>query len=324
MRLRRRRSILEFTARVSLERRRAARCAVALLAAGATVAALAGALADGGTPDAVLRRTAVEMPAAAALPADPPSDRRELAADIDRTQAIIDDALSTSTALQSASGFEQLATAELARAAPNERGAILALLHPSAAATIRTNLAAATALDGLAEPSTRLPNWKIIQPPAPSILLSYFRAAQRHFGVPWEYLAAIEFIETRFGRVQGQSSAGAQGPMQFMPSTWAVYGTGNIHNQHDAIWSAARYLVASGAPRDMAAALYHYNNSLDYVHAVEDYAARMSSDPRAYYGYYYWQVLYVRAGALLILPVGYPRVRPVPIRLRRIHASRSG
>jgi membrane-bound lytic murein transglycosylase B len=147
------------------------------------------------------------------------------------------------------------------------------------------------------------------------MLLSYFRAAQRRFGVPWQYLAAIEFIETKFGRVHGLSSAGAQGPMQFLPSTWALYGTGNIDNPRDAILSAARYLVANGAPADMANALYHYNNSFDYVHAVQDYAARMTADARAYYGYYYWQVLYSRAGGTVILPVGYPRVRPVSLRL---------
>jgi hypothetical protein len=253
------------------------------------------------------------------LPAVLPSDRRELATDIDHAEAIIEDASSMPAELQSAGSFEQLATAELAGEPPRVRGATLALLTRHAAASMHANLMAAGALAGLAEHHKRLPHWKIAQPPAPNTLLSYFRAAQRRFGVRWQYLAAIEFIETKFGRVHGLSSAGAQGPMQFLPSTWAVYGSGNIGNPRDAILSAARYLVANGAPADMENALYHYNNSLDYVHAVRDYAARMIVDPRAYYGYYYWQVLYSRAGGTVILPVGYPRVRPVPLRRLGVH-----
>jgi membrane-bound lytic murein transglycosylase B len=164
----------------------------------------------------------------------------------------------------------------------------------------------------------------VVAPPAPGTLLGYYRAAQRRFGVRWQYLAAIEFIETKFGSVQGTSSAGAQGPMQFLPSTWAIYGRGDIHNQRDAILGAARYLVASGAPGDMAAALYHYNNSLDYVHAVQDYAARMTADPRAYHGYYYWHVLFRSIRGTVILPIGYPRARAVPLRSLGVRATRSG
>jgi hypothetical protein len=178
---------------------------------------------------------------------------------------------------------------------------------------MRTNLDAASALAGLVVPHKRLPHWTIVLPPPPSTLLGYFRTAQSRFGVRWEYLAAIELIETRFGRIQGVSSAGARGPMQFLPDTWARYGSGNIDNAHDAILGAARYLVANGAPGDMADALYHYNNSRDYVRAVQDYASRMRADPLAYDGYYYWQVFYAHAGGTVFLPVGYPKVRPVPV-----------
>ena len=62
----------------------------------------------------------------------------------------------------------------------------------------------------------------------------------------------------------------------------------------------------------MASALFHYNPSTDYVRAVTDYAMRLRADPRAYYGYYWWQVLYSLRRRTLILPVGFPRVRPVP------------
>ena len=131
--------------------------------------------------------------------------------------------------------------------------------------------------------------------------------------MPWEDLAAIEFVETKFGRIAGLSTAGAEGPMQFLPATWARYGRGDVHNARDAIFGAARYLVANGAPADMPGALYHYNPSADYVAAVTDYATRMRSDVRAFYGYYWWQVIYAERGRSVILPVGYPRVRPVPL-----------
>ena len=49
------------------------------------------------------------------------------------------------------------------------------------------------------------------------------------------------------------------------------------------------------------------------MRAISDYAERMRVDPRAYYGYYWWRVLYGWRGRTLILPVGYPRVRPVPV-----------
>jgi hypothetical protein len=136
-----------------------------------------------------------------------------------------------------------------------------------------------------------------------------------------EYLAGIEFVETRFGRVNGLSTAGAEGPMQFLAATWARYGTGDVHDPRAAIFGAARYLVANGAPADMPGALYHYNTSADYVRAITDYADRMRADPRAYYGYYSWQVIYAGRGRPVVLPVGYPKVRPVPVTLPGVPPS---
>jgi hypothetical protein len=247
------------------------------------------------------------------LPDELSTDRSQLASDIDRAQRIIDGTSSTSRELASAGRFEQLATRGLEAEAIDLRRATLAILGAQAAASMRANLAAADALSAIVAPQRGLPDWKIVQPPPPDELLGYFLTAQSRFGVPWEDLAAIEFIETRFGRVRGLSSAGAQGPMQFLPATWARYGSGDIDNQRDAILGAARYLVANGAPGNMASALYHYNNSRDYVHAVQDYARHMRADTRAYYGYYYWQVMYTHVGGTVILPVGYPKVRPVAV-----------
>jgi hypothetical protein len=252
-------------------------------------------------------------PAPTGLPVAPPADARELAPDLNRAQAIIDSGASSSAQLASAGWFEQLATLTLEHERATSRDATLARLDRQAAATVRANLAAGAALAALVTPRKSLPPWKIVEPPPPATLLGYFRAAQARFGVAWEYLAAIEFIETKFGRVVGLSTAGAEGPMQFLPSTWARYGRGDVHNARDAIFGAARFLVAAGARDDIAGALYHYNPSPDYVIAVTDYANRMRADPRAYDGYFYWQVIYAKIGSQLLLPVGYPKVRPVPL-----------
>ena len=62
-------------------------------------------------------------------------------------------------------------------------------------------------------------------------------------------LAAINLVESAFGRVRSPSGAGAQGPMQFLPDTWRRYGLGgDVHDPHDAILGAANYLHANGAP----------------------------------------------------------------------------
>jgi hypothetical protein len=277
--------------------------------------ALAGGCGDGGDADhpATVAPSVSRAEVARALPHKLRPDPGQLAAEIDRAQKILDDPASTSRELARAALLEQLTTASLAEERASSRRATIARLDRQAAATMRTNLAAAAALSSLVLPRNRLPSWRIVPPPGPGTLLRYFRSAQSRFGVAWQYLAAIEFIETRFGRVQGLSSAGAQGPMQFLAGTWARYGRGNIDDQRDAILGAARYLVANGAPAKMPDALYSYNNSRDYVTAIQDYARRMRSDPRAYYGYYNWQVIYAHLGGDVILPVGYPKVRPVRV-----------
>jgi membrane-bound lytic murein transglycosylase B len=79
--------------------------------------------------------------------------------------------------------------------------------------------------------------------------------------------------------------------MQFIPSTWKAYGLGgDINDPRDAILGAANYLHANGAPGRLRAALLRYNPSPLYVNAVLAYAQRMRRDPRAFLGYYSWQV----------------------------------
>jgi hypothetical protein len=144
------------------------------------------------------------------------------------------------------------------------------------------------------KPVERVPDFRIRKPRPADELLTYFREAQDRFDVHWEVLAAIMLVETRMGRIRSSSSAGAQGPMQFLPSTWAAYGMGgDIRDPRDAIMGAANYLRASGAPRDYRRALHAYNPVNAYVTGVWAYAKAMMRDPVAYYALYNWQV-YVR------------------------------
>ncbi|HEX6935899.1 MAG TPA: lytic transglycosylase domain-containing protein [Actinomycetes bacterium] len=164
----------------------------------------------------------------------------------------------------------------------------------------------------LTGPQKAMPRWRIVAPPPAQELIAHYREAQRRTGVPWTYLAAIHLVETRMGRIRGTSTAGARGPMQFIPATWEIYGgDGQINDPRDAILAAARLLKANGAPADMSEALWHYNPSDDYVQAVSEYARTMRRSAYAYRGYWHWRVLFRHQRGTYVLPVGYPKVRPV-------------
>jgi soluble lytic murein transglycosylase-like protein len=184
-------------------------------------------------------------------------------------------------------------------------GSVLAAVSPSVRPAIQANLGAAQQIGDLNGISTGVPHWKIIAPPAPETLLSYYQQAEQTYGVAWQYLAAINLIETNMGRIQGLSSAGAQGPMQFMPSTWAYYGHGDVNNPQDAIMAAGRYLHAHGAPQDMTRAVYAYNPSMLYVRAVQLYAQQMFDNARTFLAYYNWQVYLPMPSGDLLLPEGF-------------------
>jgi soluble lytic murein transglycosylase-like protein len=153
------------------------------------------------------------------------------------------------------------------------------------------NVRAGGALYDHFAPVKKLPDFQIRAPEPADVLRRYFGRAEARFGVDWEVLAAVMLIETRMGRIVSNSSAGAQGPMQFIPSTWAAYGMGgDVRDERDAILGAANYLSASGAPTDYRQALYHYNPVPAYVTAVTGYASAMERDPDLFYAYYNWQV----------------------------------
>jgi soluble lytic murein transglycosylase-like protein len=109
----------------------------------------------------------------------------------------------------------------------------------------------------------------------PAYLVPIYKAAGHRYHVPWRVLAAINAIETDYGRNLSVSSAGAVGWMQFMPETWARWGVDadhdgikNPYSPQDAIFAAARYLRASGAERDLAGAIFAYNHASWYVDDV--------------------------------------------------------
>src|SRR5436190_16627316 len=109
----------------------------------------------------------------------------------------------------------------------------------------------------------------------PLFLLPIYQAAAAQYGVPWQILAAINEIETDYGNDLSVSSAGAVGWMQFMPATWLQYGVDALnagyadpYNPVDAIFAAARYLRAAGAPGDLNAAILAYNHSNAYLSSV--------------------------------------------------------
>ena len=120
-----------------------------------------------------------------------------------------------------------------------------------------------------------MPNFIIRKFRVPPFLLSIYQAAGIEYGVRWEVLAAINEIETDYGRNLNVSSAGALGWMQFMPATWKMYGTDankdgrkDPFNPVDAIFSAARYLKAANYENDVRAAIWAYNHADWYVDSV--------------------------------------------------------
>ena len=168
---------------------------------------------------------------------------------------------------------------------------VLAALPRPVAGEARDTVRARRELIAIPASGHGRPRIRTAEPEPADRLRSYYGAAQRRFRVGWHVLAAVNFVESAFGKLRNDSVAGAQGPMQFLPATWRAYGLGgDVHDPRDAILGAANYLHANGAPRSYARALYRYNPSGLYVDAVLRYARRIAASRRAFYGFYAWQV----------------------------------
>jgi hypothetical protein len=240
----------------------------------------------------------------AAAPTDP--------AELDRLadQLAADEAALRSPATPAAdlpaTARRQQATYRALSARPEALPRVLARLPEALRPIAQANVDAGAELRSMTKPKTDLPPWRILTPPPAEELQRYYQEAETATHVPWAYLAAVHLVETRMGRIRGTSTAGAQGPMQFLPSTWARWGGGgDINDPHDAILAAGRYLQASGAPGDLHRALFAYNHSEHYVRAVTLYAQQIQAEPRAYLAYHAWQVYYITPRGDLWLEEGY-------------------
>ncbi len=136
-----------------------------------------------------------------------------------------------------------------------------------------------------------VPNFVIDSFEIPPFLLPIYQSCGTEYGIPWQVLAGINKIETAFGTNLNVSSAGAEGWMQFIPSTWAAYGVDanndgkkDPYNPVDAICAAARYLRAAGGDKNVRQAIFAYNHADWYVDEVLLYANQYGKLPDALVG----------------------------------------
>ncbi|MDZ5620818.1 transglycosylase SLT domain-containing protein [Nocardioides sp. HM23] len=271
-----------------------------------------------GEQDSTAEPSGEPLPSAPPVTAEfvPATSARELAARLTTAEDLVRDRSADEDVLQAAAFEAQLLYRQLART-PAWEQVVRSGVPERYRVDVDAHLTARRSLRSvLSTLSDELPAWRIIDPASTADLLRFYREGERTYGVSWEVLAAINLVETGFGKIRGLSTAGAQGPMQFIPSTWAAYGEGDINDPHDSILAAARYLAANGG--DTAAgiesALYRYNNHPGYVAGILAYASVVQRDPRALQGLVRWQIVYLSTIGDLWLPVGYFETSPVPVR----------
>ena len=199
-----------------------------------------------------------------------------------------------------AAGHRATRTIETARSVQNVATRVMNLLQQEQALLDQANAevahqqaleaaAAAYAAQQAAYSSittARISNMQIL-PPSQLYMSLYHGAAATCPGLSWTVLAAIGQVESGHGRNPSTSSAGAMGPMQFLPSTFAHYavdgdhdGVANIMDPYDAIYSAAAYLCANGAgngPGALYSAIWHYNHADWYVQMVLSLAQKYAA-----------------------------------------------
>ena len=282
--------------------RRRLHLSFAVLLACCALAALAAAIADDGGADRAARadagvRAGEKLPAPdAALPSEPGRLAARFAATAHRLRAAVaawDPAQPPPDEVTYVALQHQRMLRLMARR--HELGnATLARLPQAVRGEARDSVVALRRLAAIPRSPGRAPRLRIAAAAPAAELQKHYATAERRFGVRRSILAAINHVESAFGRVRSASEAGARGPMQFLPATWRAYGMGgDIDDPRDAILAAANYLSASGAPRDVDRALFAYNHSRAYVRAIRRFAARMRADERTFEIYYAWQV-YIR------------------------------
>ncbi|MGE0877874.1 MAG: lytic transglycosylase domain-containing protein [Acidimicrobiia bacterium] len=301
------------------------RRAVSLLVALTTVV---GACTNEDTESAARPTTSTSAPATAApppatrttvaIPTAAPDNPQTLAEQLVLVERLIRDPATPIADVTRAGRLQQLLYRRLG-ARPEWDATVGAALPPDVKRAYDNNMAPVRFRNQPATGTTRrpapaldtVPAWTIVDPLPSAELMTYYREAQAATAVAWYWLAAIHLVETRFGRILGTSSAGAQGPMQFLPTTWARCCKGDIANPHDAIIGAATYLVQSGAPANYDKAILTYNPNQQYLVLVRSYAANMRDDERAFLGYLAWQVFFTTSAGDVRLPVGYRADAPL-------------
>ena len=257
-------------------------------------------------------------PNGAPLAADNPED---LAAQLAFAHEVIADPTASPDELDVAGHLHQVAYRKLGRN-PEWDGPVADALPNGLAPVVLAGAGARRPFKNLlSEPPANLPAWEIVEPPPADELLAHYREAESVFGIPWQYLAAINLVETGMGRIRGLSTAGARGPMQFIPATWERFGEGDIDDPLDSIMAAARYLAyeaeRDGGPVEPGSdslldALWHYNNHDSYVNGVKAFADLMIADERLFFAYHQWEIYYWSTEGDIWLPVGWRSEESIP------------
>ncbi|HUS43963.1 MAG TPA: lytic transglycosylase domain-containing protein [Ilumatobacteraceae bacterium] len=243
-------------------------------------------------------------------------DADEFAARLSSSHAAIVDTTATDDERAAAGVDYQLVLRQLANSADLD-DAVLSRLEPSAAPAVERIVRARQFLQqrSASRPPQPLPDelpaWTVDEPEPIDALLAHYAEAEQLTGIAWYWLAAIHLQETRMGRIQGVSSAGAVGPMQFLPTTWTTCCAGDPTVPRDAIIGAATYLAQSGGPDDMNAAVYQYNPNDGYVAVVTAYAESLRDEPELYAGYHAFQVFFGSSAGTIRLPIGYSESAPI-------------
>jgi peptidoglycan hydrolase CwlO-like protein len=226
---------------------------------------------------------------------------------VDTTSAVAADSTATADtdaaraiALQTAADNKVVTAADVTRRydqltdAMNEAGAALAQLSAHARSLGAAERAAAR-LRAYSEAASASATARVATAHAAPIPADFRRlyigAAKTCRGLSWTVLAAIGQIESGHGRNAATSYAGAQGPMQFMPATFASYavdgdgdGDRDIMDPADSIFTAAHYLCANGAGHGAAGlhnAIWHYNHAEWYVALVLKIAGELADQQTA-------------------------------------------